>query len=227
MALILSIDTSTSVCSVAVHQDGKLLACAELFLDKTHSENLAAIIHDVMGYLGFTPKDFDAFAVSKGPGSYTGLRIGVSTAKGLCFANDKPLLAIGSLEAMAYQFHCLNPDAKGSICTMLDARRMEVFCAVFDASGRNYILPTEAHIVEENSFASFLNLGTTYFVGNSNDKVKAAINHPNAKFVDHIYPSAKYTGYLAEEAFKKEKFEDLAYFEPYYLKEFMSTSKKL
>jgi tRNA threonylcarbamoyladenosine biosynthesis protein TsaB len=226
MALILSIDTSTSICSVAVHQDGKLLACTELFLDKTHSENLALIVHNQMTYLGYTPSDFDAFAVSKGPGSYTGLRIGVATAKGLCFANDKPLIAIGSLEAMAFQFNFLNPDAKGVICTMLDARRMEVFCAVFDALGRNYVLQTEAHIIEENSFDSFLNYGLTYFVGNSNDKVKSVLKNPNAQFVDNIYPSAKYVGYLAEEAFQSSKFEDMAYFEPYYLKEFMSTSKK-
>lgn len=227
MALILSIDTSTAVCGVAVHQDGKLLATNELFVDKTHSENLAAIIQHLLQYLGFTPQDFDAFAVSKGPGSYTGLRIGVSTAKGLCLANDKPLIAIGSLEAMAYQLTYLHPSHIGTICTMLDARRMEVFCAMFDARGRQYLLPTEAHIIEAHSFESFLAAGPVYFVGNSNDKVKAIIDHPNAHFVSHIYPSAKYVGYLAEEAFNASKFEDLAYFEPYYLKEFMSTSKKI
>jgi tRNA threonylcarbamoyladenosine biosynthesis protein TsaB len=226
MALILSIDTSTAICSVAIHQEGKLLASNELFVDKTHSENLAAIIQHLMQYLGFCPQDFDAFAVSKGPGSYTGLRIGVSTAKGLCFANDKPLIAIGSLEAMAYQFKYFNPGAEGTICTMLDARRMEVFCAMFDATGSTYVLPTEAHVVEENSFEPFLSAGPVYFVGNSNEKVKAVIHHPQANFVSHIYPSAKYIGYLAEEAFAAAKFEDLAYFEPYYLKEFMSTSKK-
>lgn len=226
MALILSIDTSTTVCSVAVHQNGKLLACTELFLEKTHSENLALIVKNLIEYLNFKIADIDAFAVSKGPGSYTGLRIGVATVKGLCFANDKPLIAIGSLEAMAFQFHYLNPESNGLICTMLDARRMEVFCALFDQSGRGYVLPTEAHIIEENSFEQYLNQGAVYFVGNSNDKVKTMISNPNAKFVDHIYPSARYIGYLAEEAFNEGKFEDVAYFEPYYLKEFMSTSKK-
>lgn len=227
MALILSIDTSTTVCSVAVHQDGKLLSCTELFLEKTHSENLAMIVHNLVAYLGLKIENFDAYAVSKGPGSYTGLRIGVATVKGLCFANDKPLISIGSLEAMAYQFAHVYPDAEGAICTMLDARRMEVFCAIFDKKTQDYLLPTEAHIVEPNSFESFLNQQTLCFVGNSNVKVKEVISHPNAKFVNEIYPSARYIGYLAEEAFKASKFEDVAYFEPFYLKEFMSTSKKL
>ena len=144
--LILSIETSTKVCSVALHKDHQLLACHELFTEKSHSGMLTMLIHNVVHQTGNSLQAIDAIAVAKGPGSYTGLRIGVSTAKGLCFALDKPLLSVNTLEAMVWQLRGFY-DQDTLLCPMLDARRMEVYCALFDVAGK-LISPTEAKVID-------------------------------------------------------------------------------
>jgi len=218
MALILSIETSTAVCSVALHEQGKLLSLAELREPGAHAEMLMGLVEEVMGKAGKLFLDVDAFAVSEGPGSYTGLRIGVSTAKGLAFALNKPLIGINTLLAMAAG--C--PLEKGAqVVAVLDARRMEVYTQTF---GEQLELktPIEALILEEGVFGSTLEQGKVFFIGDAVEKVKRVVNHPNAVFLSETdYPlSAKAMGGLAFEKFQRQAFEDLAYFVPNYLKEF-------
>ena len=162
MSLILSIDTSTKACSVALHQDGKLLAVNELYTEKSHSGMLTTLCENVVKHAGFSLKSLDAFAVAKGPGSYTGLRIGVSTAKGFCFALDKPLIAVNTLEAMAYQLKDFY-DEPHLLCPMIDARRMEVYCQILD-NQMNIISETEAKIIDELSFPELLNENQLVFL---------------------------------------------------------------
>lgn len=223
MALILNIETSTKVCSVALGKDGKLIALKESRDENySHSENLTTYIQDVFSQVKSEFKELDAIAVSKGPGSYTGLRIGVSTAKGLCYALDKPLIGIETLKAMA-QSHIshLTSHISHLFCPMLDARRMEVYCAVYDLS-LNELKKTTAEIIDENSFSDLLEKNSIYFFGDGAEKCKKLLsNNPNAKFIENIFPSAKNMIHFSEEAFKKKKFEDMAYFEPFYLKDFV------
>ncbi|GAB3324080.1 tRNA (adenosine(37)-N6)-threonylcarbamoyltransferase complex dimerization subunit type 1 TsaB [Larkinella ripae] len=226
MSLILSLDTSTTVCSVAVHRDGLLLACYELFAEKSSSGLLTTLIQQTVRHSGFQLSDLDAVAVAKGPGSYTGLRIGVSTAKGLCFALDKPLLAIDTLEALARQAGGFYP-ASYALCPMLDARRMEVYCAVYNSEGQA-ILPTSAQIIDEHSFADLLAQQPLVFFGNGAAKCRAVLAHqPHAVFPEQtMHPSAKTVGQLAAVAYQENRFEDVAGFEPYYLKDFVGTKPK-
>lgn len=219
MALIVNIETSTSACSVALHQEGKLISEMSQYIEKSHSNYLTLMIEKVVEFSGFKLSDLDAIAVSKGPGSYTGLRIGVSTAKGLCFALDKPLLSVNTLQAMALQL-IQYFDTNTLLCPMIDARRMEVYCALFDTKNE-FIKNTSAIIIDENSFSNELNNKKVVFFGNGADKCKTSITHSNAIFLQNIYPSAKEIGYLAFEKWTKKEFEDIAYFEPYYLKEFV------
>ncbi|MFN8353865.1 MAG: tRNA (adenosine(37)-N6)-threonylcarbamoyltransferase complex dimerization subunit type 1 TsaB [Spirosomataceae bacterium] len=221
--LILSIDTSTKVCSVALHQQGQLLASYELYTEKSHSGMLTSLIQQAVAHTGHELQQLDAIAVAKGPGSYTGLRIGVSTAKGLCFALDKPLLAVNTLEAMAWQLKGLY--ASAWLCPMLDARRMEVYCAVYDAQG-NVVSPTEAKIINEQSFEELLSKNRVIFFGEGAAKCKAMLAHQaHAVFPETgVTPSAKTVGLLAAQAFHNQQFEDVVSFEPFYLKEFVSTS---
>jgi len=165
--------------------------------------------------------DLDAIAVSKGPGSYTGLRIGVSAAKGLCFAIDKPLISVATLEALAHQIKI----EEGVIVPMLDARRMEVYSAIFDLNYKQ-IRDTQAQILEEQSFKDYLEEGKVYFIGNGVEKTKTLISHPNAIFVDNKLPSANEMSLLANNKYKKNDIEDVAYFEPYYLKDFIALKPK-
>lgn len=217
MALILSIETSTSVCSVAVHDAGKLIAESELHEEQVHATQLAPLIEKVRKMAGVDWNRFGAIAVSSGPGSYTGLRIGVSTAKGLCYSIERPLISVNTLQTMAVQVMA----AKGDLlCPMIDARRMEVFCQVFSAE-RNPILPVEAKIIDESSFAEQLKEGRVHFFGNGSSKCKNVLQSKNAIFVENIYPSAKHMGALAYDQFVRKDFVDLVYFEPFYLKEFM------
>ena len=222
MALILSIETATTNCSISLSKDDKILALKE-DNDKnySHAERLHIYIDAVLNEANINPKDLDAIAVSKGPGSYTGLRIGVSAAKGLCFALNKPLISIPTLAALAHQVKTDD----GIIITMLDARRMEVYSAIFDA---NYyqIRETKAQILDENAFAKYLEKGKVYFIGNGVEKTKAIINHPNAIFVENKLPSAKEMGILAYNKYKISDTEDVAYFEPYYLKDFVALKPK-
>jgi len=225
--MILCLETSTKACSVAIGQNGKVIAVKESLDEKhSHTENLTLYIEDVCRQAKIHLGDIDAVAVSKGPGSFTGLRIGVSAAKGLCYALDKPLLAINSLEAMAagliHQPLTINHQPS-LFCPMIDARRMEVYCAVFDEQLKE-IKKTSADIIDSNSFSELLQKHTIYFFGDGAAKCRSTISHPNAIFLDNINPSAKFMVPLAEKLFSEKKFEDVAYFEPFYLKDFFNPS---
>jgi tRNA threonylcarbamoyladenosine biosynthesis protein TsaB len=224
--LLLSLDTSTSGCSVALHQDGVLLGCYELFTERTSSAMLTTLISNVVEQTGFGLSQLDAIAVAKGPGSYTGLRIGVSTAKGLCFSLDKPLLAVNTLAAMARQIQAFYP-ATYALCPMIDARRMEVYSAIYDSDGQE-LQPTSAVIIDEQSFGDWLARGPVVFFGDGAAKCRAVLGeHANAVFLDKlIVPSARTVGDLAASAFAEGRFEDVATFEPFYLKEFMTARPK-
>ncbi|RZN84791.1 MAG: tRNA (adenosine(37)-N6)-threonylcarbamoyltransferase complex dimerization subunit type 1 TsaB [Winogradskyella sp.] len=222
MALILNIETSTTNCSVSLSKDEETLVLKE---DNnsgySHAEKLHLFIKDVMDSAGISKNSLDAVAVSKGPGSYTGLRIGVSSAKGLCYALNKPLIAISTLEAMAHQVNA----SYGLIIPMLDARRMEVYSAVFsyDYSSTREI---KAEILDQMSFKSELENGTVHFIGNAVEKTKTIINNDNAVFIEGKLPSASTMGKIANRKYQKNDFEDVAYFEPYYLKDFVAIKSK-
>jgi tRNA threonylcarbamoyladenosine biosynthesis protein TsaB len=226
MPLILSIDTSTRGCSVGLHQDGQLVANYDLLAEKSSSGMLTSLIRDVVHHAGFALADVDAYAVAKGPGSYTGLRIGVSTAKGLCFALDKPLIAINTLEAMALQLRGLYA-TDTLLCPLLDARRMEVYGAIFDQNG-DWVMPTQAIVIDDSSFGEWLATHPIVFFGDGAAKCQPVLgHHSNALFTPFlVHPSAKTVGQLATEAFQNQQFEDVAAFEPFYLKDFMTTTPK-
>jgi tRNA threonylcarbamoyladenosine biosynthesis protein TsaB len=218
MALILSIETSTAVCSVALHEQGKLLAVAELRELGAHAEKLMGLVEKVLETAIKVLVDLEAIAVSEGPGSYTGLRIGVSTAKGLAFGLNKPLIGINTLRAMA----AACPMEKGAqVVAVLDARRMEVYTQTFGDQLEEKT-PIEALILEEGVFGSRLEQGKVFFIGDAVVKVKQVVDHPNAVFlsVSDFPLSARTMGQLAFEKFQVQAFEDLAYFVPNYLKEF-------
>lgn len=222
MALILNIETATTNCSVSLSKEGKTIVLKEDY-DKnySHAERLHVYIDGVLKKAGIESNQLDAIAVSKGPGSYTGLRIGVSAAKGLCFALDKPLISVSTLEALAHQVK----SSDGMIVAMLDARRMEVYSAVFD-SNYDCIRDTEAEILNALSFSLYLEQGKVYFIGNGVEKTKTLISYPNAIFIEDKLPSANEMGMLAYNKYKKSDFEDVAYFEPYYLKDFVALKSK-
>lgn len=225
MALILSIETATRVCSVALHQDSKLLAVQELFIEKSHSGQLTLLIKDILQYCEITFDAIDAVAVSKGPGSYTGLRIGTSTAKGLCFSLDIPLIAINTLEAMAYEMMKYNTE-KALLCPMVDARRMEVYCLVKDHDF-NTIEATSAKIIDEDSFQELLSERKMILFGDGASKCIPYLGKiSNALFVHDVKPSASGVGALAWSKYQHQKFENIAYFEPYYLKDFKVNKPK-
>jgi len=218
MALILNLETATKNCSVSISKDGETISLKEINTGGySHSELLHSFIEEVLKESNFKLSNLDAVAVSKGPGSYTGLRIGVSTAKGLCFGNNIPLISIPTLESMA-------TSQKGdyTLLPMLDARRMEVYACVFNSSLQE-IRKTEAEIIDENSYAEFLEKGKVLFFGDGAEKCKEIIKHENAEFVDDIFPSAKDMAGISEEKFNRQDFEDTAYFEPFYLKDFIAT----
>jgi tRNA threonylcarbamoyladenosine biosynthesis protein TsaB len=226
MALILNLETATTVCSVALAKGGQLLAIREINGDYTHAENLTHFIDQVVQESGLSLKNLDAISVSKGPGSYTGLRIGVSTAKGLCYSLDKPLIALNTLEHTAYGCSLLHPSDNVVYCPMIDARRMEVYCAMYDHHHKT-IRPTAAEIIDEHSFNDLLAKQPVYFFGDGAEKCKQVLSRsPNAIFLDHFYPSARNMLTLSEQAFQNNMFEDVAYFEPFYLKDFVAGKKK-
>ena len=223
MALRLYIETSTTNCSVCLANDDKVIYFKEEN-DKnySHSEKLHVFIKEAYETAKIQPQDVSAIIVGKGPGSYTGLRIGVSTAKGLCFASDIKLIAIESLEILAQSI----PISEGVIISLLDARRMEVYSAIFN-SNYEQIRETKAEIITENSFSSYLAKGKVHFIGNGAEKCKGVITHKNAVFYDEIYfPSAKHMIAIGMDKHKKNDIEDVAYFEPYYLKDFVGTKPK-
>ena len=222
MAFILNIETATTNCSVSLSKNGETLVLKE-DNDKnySHAERLHVYIDDVLKEANIKSNELEAISVSKGPGSYTGLRIGVSAAKGLCFALDKPLISIPTLDALAHQVKMDD----GIIVSMLDARRMEVYSAIYD-SNYNQIRETQAQILDETSFNDYLEQGKVYFIGNGVEKTKTLINHTNAIFIEDKLPSANDMSLLADTKYKKNDTEDVAYFEPYYLKDFVALKPK-
>ena len=221
MACILNLETSTTNCSVALSLDGELLLLKEdNSAQYSHSERLHLYIDTVLKETQIERSQIDAVAVSKGPGSYTGLRIGVSAAKGLCFGLDIPLIALPTLEVLANKIQT----EAGCIVATLDARRMEVYSAVFDTN-HQCIDPTTAKILNAESYADLLEKHTVFFVGNGAAKTQDLIDHPNAHFDDQL-PSSKEMCALSYQKYKAEDFEDLAYFEPFYLKDFIAFPSK-
>lgn len=223
MAIILSIETSTPACSLAIHENGKLLAKELIQKEQSHSSTLNPAIEHLVTLCGLSFVNIEAIAVSKGPGSYTGLRIGTSTAKGLCYALNIPLIAVNTLEAMAHNAARFNT-SQALLCPMLDARRMEVYAMLFDANF-NVLEETKPVILDEDSYSQYLKSDVLFF-GNGSTKISKVISSPNAKVIHDVIPDAQYIGQLATERFEKQEFEDLAYFEPFYLKEFMATKPK-
>jgi tRNA threonylcarbamoyladenosine biosynthesis protein TsaB len=224
--MILQIETATTSCSVALASDGKVLAFKEINARNIHAEVITVYTDELMKQTNSTYADIDAIAVSCGPGSYTGLRIGVSTAKGLCFALDKPLIAVQTLAAMAkgvVQASAIDKDTL--LCPMIDARRMEVYTAIFNAAG-NVIKPVAAEIIDAESFSDILAESKVLFFGDGADKCREALGHnPNAEFLSDFENSATHLTEIAADKFKCSDFEDVAYFEPYYLKDFIAGKK--
>mgnify|MGYP000306416776 CR=1 FL=1 len=233
MALILNIETSTTVCSVCISRSGELIGIKESSEEKSHAKKLTIFIDDLLKNPGYNFDDLDAVAISKGPGSYTGLRIGVSTAKGFCFAKDIPLIAINTLQSMANGIiHKYNSDElkiedfeESILVPMIDARRMEVYSAFFNSNGE-LVRDVKAEIIEENSYSDVLNKKKMIFFGDGSEKIHDILKHKNAFFIENIDPSSKDMIQLSELAFEKKKFEDVAYFEPFYLKDFVATVPK-
>lgn len=233
MALILCIETGTDVCSVALAREGRLLALRESEGGQDHARKLGVYIDEILKGNGIEPKELDAVAVSKGPGSYTGLRIGVSTAKGLCYALGIPLIGIGSLESLAsvaeedFQAGILDIEDWGAVrlCPMIDARRMEVYAQVLDNSLKP-LSEVGAHIIIPESFAEFITPDKSFVIfGNGALKCVDVLPKQDVKFVD-VTPSARGLVKLSSEAFESGQFEDSAYFEPFYLKDFVVTTSK-
>lgn len=230
MTTILLIETATTACSVGLAQDGKLIALRESLDLRSHAELITVFIEELMRKTNLSFTALDAVAVSKGPGSYTGLRIGVSTAKGVCYAHDKPLIAIETLYAMAAGFkqnYSASLQEHDLLCPMIDARRMEVYAAVFD-TGLSILLPTEAVIIDEQSFQNFLKNRRIHFFGDGAAKCQVSLGmHSNALFTEGVNPSVGFFVEAAFEAYAKKSFENLAYFEPFYLKDFVAGIPKV
>ena len=228
MSCILNIETSTSVCSVAISEDGMVPFVEEDLKGPLHAVSLGVFVDEALSFIDSHAIPLDAVAVSCGPGSYTGLRIGVSMAKGICYGRNIPLIGIPTLEVLCVPvllYENLPEDAL--LCPMIDARRMEVYAAVYDRA-LDVKRAVAADIVDENSYLEFLNERPVYFFGNGAAKCREKITHPNAHFIDKVHPLAKMMFPLAEKAIAKEDYKDVAYFEPFYLKEFVaSTPKKL
>ncbi|MEO8794948.1 MAG: tRNA (adenosine(37)-N6)-threonylcarbamoyltransferase complex dimerization subunit type 1 TsaB [Daejeonella sp.] len=224
-SLILLLETATPNCSVALAENGVVLAFKELNEQNVHASHITLFVEEVMKDVGKKYSELNAIAISKGPGSYTGLRIGVSTAKGLCFALDIPLIAINTLEAMAAGAVGMmkNQDKELIFCPMIDARRMEVYTAQYD-SELNEIQPVRAEIIDETTFADLLNSKSVVFFGSGSEKCKPLYaSHENAIFLE-LENSAAYMATAANDKFKSENFENVAYFEPFYLKDFVTTA---
>ncbi len=231
MALILSLETSTKVCSVCLSKDDSVVAKKELFEANSHATHLTVFIQDLFEQLpNISLEDIDAIAVSSGPGSYTGLRIGVSVAKGICYALNKPLIAITSLECLV-QSVINHPELKGKTddkvfyCPMIDARRMEVYTVLFNAE-MQMTKEITAEIIDEESYQTTLDTNTIVFLGDGAEKCKETIIHTNAIFLDNQVPLAANMAKIANAKFKNKEFEDVAYFEPFYLKDFVATTPK-
>lgn len=226
MSCILNIETSTTVCSVAASQDGQTLFVKEDLEGPSHAVSLGVFVDEALSFIDSHGIPLDAVAVSCGPGSYTGLRIGVSMAKGVCYGRNIPLIGLPTLEVLCVPVLLqkeLPEDAL--LCPMIDARRMEVYAAIYDRA-LNLKREIAADIVDENSYAEYLEEHPVYFFGNGAAKCRDKITHPNAHFIDDIHPLARMMFPLAEKAVAEGKFDDVAYFEPFYLKEFVASQPK-
>ena len=231
MSLILNIETSTEVCSVSISENGKckhLKICGNNLQTTdnkgNHSKLLAVFINDILTENNILPKHLNAVAISSGPGSYTGLRIGVSSCKGFCFGANLPLISVNTLLIMANMAINMHKNNFDLYIPMIDARRMEVYSAIFDKN-LDFISDVEAKIIDENSYSEIKNKKVAFF-GNGSDKCKEILNNNNFTFLSDIFPSAEYMCNLSEKLFLEKKFEDLVYFEPFYLKEFVATMPK-
>jgi tRNA threonylcarbamoyladenosine biosynthesis protein TsaB len=226
LATILNIETSTSVCSAALSRNGQVIALQESVHTNVHAEKLAVFIHVLMEQARLSFSNLDAIAVGTGPGSYTGLRIGTSTAKGLCYALDKPLLAIPTLKAMARATARIIKRENIYYCAMIDARRLEVYTGLYDYAG-NAITPVEAKILDQHSFADILSDQEIAFSGDGMPKMKKLSSPDDVHriWVDEVYASAKNIALLSEEYFSRKEFANVAYYEPFYLKDFVAGKK--
>ncbi|MDR1153832.1 MAG: tRNA (adenosine(37)-N6)-threonylcarbamoyltransferase complex dimerization subunit type 1 TsaB [Bacteroidales bacterium] len=224
--LILHIETSTELCSVALSRGNQCLAVRENSEGRNHAVLLTPFIDDLLNANRISVDRLDAVAVSSGPGSYTGLRIGLSTAKGLCYGGNIPLISVSTLQAMSMGFTRQHGvPASALMCPMIDARRMEVYTALYDKDGRQ-VENISAEIITEQSFVQRLNQRPIYFFGNGAAKCRATMTHPNAVFPEGFAHSAAYMIQLALQAYNEKRFEDTAYFEPFYLKDFIAGPKK-
>jgi len=223
MGLILSIETAISVCSVAIHDNGRLVGSLEVVGDNIHGKKLVPLIRDLLTHTDISKRELNAVAVSQGPGSYTGLRIGVSTAKGMAYALNVPLLAVDTLDAMA-RGHLASCVTDEVVIPMLDARRMEVYAKVISPVG-DPLMESMPIVIDAFSFGAYLEEGRAFFVGDASDKVSSVIKHPNAVFLTSL-PTARTVGEIAYEKYLREDFVETAYFEPNYLKEFMVIKSK-
>ena len=220
--MILNIETATKNCSVSISKEGKTIVLKELNDGNySHAEKLHKLIEQVVLDAKIELSDLKAIAVSKGPGSYTGLRIGVSAVKGLCFALDLPMISVNTLQSLALSVSI----EKGYKIPLLDARRMEVYSQIFNENNEK-IRDVYAEIIDSESFSEFLNADKVYFFGDGADKCKGIITHKNAVFIDDKFPSAKEMSVISYEKYLKNEFEDVAYFEPFYLKEFIGGISK-
>ena len=226
MSCILHIETSTAVCSVAVSEDEQNIFVKEDLKGPSHAVSLGVFVDEALSFIDSHAIPLDAVAVSCGPGSYTGLRIGVSMAKGICYGRNVPLIGIPTLEVFSVPvllYHELPEDAL--LCPMIDARRMEVYAAIYDRA-LNVKREISADIVDENSYLEYLEQHPVYFFGNGAAKCREKITHPNAHFIDDLHPLAKMMFPLAEKAVAINDYKDVAYFEPFYLKEFVASQPK-
>lgn len=228
MALILHIETATDVCSVALARDGILINELHAIEARSHATQLTLLIERICKEASISYSKLDAIAVSKGPGSYTGLRIGVATAKGLCYGLDKPLIGVNTLESFTHELLLQKKNIAESLttsdlfCPMIDARRMEVYSALFNQQ-KEFVRETKAEIITEQSFAEELKHHKIFLFGDGASKCKSTLQHrTNTVFIDDFIPSARGQIQIAAKAFEQKHFEDVAYFEPFYLKEFVS-----
>jgi tRNA threonylcarbamoyladenosine biosynthesis protein TsaB len=233
MAIILNIETATNICSVALSKDLTIISLKESCEEKSHARLLTVFIEEIFKSQRITPADLNAVSVSKGPGSYTGLRIGVATAKGLSYGSDIPLIAVSTLQAMAYGivnseklvFTKIKSLENTLFCPMIDARRMEVYVSFFDFQCKIW-REISADIIEPGIYDNILNKHQVVFYGSGSSKCKNVLNHPNAIFIDDFFTSAKYIAHFAYQNFLKKEFVDSACFEPYYLKDFIATKPR-
>jgi tRNA threonylcarbamoyladenosine biosynthesis protein TsaB len=225
MALILAIDTATEVCSVALGRDGECLLELNNPEGNSHASQLHLMIEKLLKETGYKLNQIDAFSISKGPGSYTGLRVGVSAVKGFAYTFNKPVIGISSLKSLTNKFLKTSEIENGLLIPMIDARRMEVYTAVFSMN-LTEIEPIQAKIIDNDSFLEIFDENKIYFFGNGSEKCKILINHPNARFAQNITCGAFGLISIAEDLYQKKQFENTAYFEPYYLKEFVGTTPK-